>query len=110
MQGKFPNHTHIPSLSQPTHRLFQTGQCYFYYKPEGRSPSNGLAYYIPSGCENLATTKKCEPCVAVLSRLVDTLEMADDMAIDIPHIWLYLAELLSPLLKEGGIPMRELFR
>ncbi|XP_017305983.1 eukaryotic translation initiation factor 4 gamma 3 isoform X2 [Ictalurus punctatus] len=41
--------------------------------------------------------------------LADTLEMADDMAIDIPHIWLYLAELLSPLLKEGGIPMRELF-
>ncbi|KAM9444218.1 eukaryotic translation initiation factor 4 gamma 3 [Clarias gariepinus] len=41
--------------------------------------------------------------------LVDTLEMADDMAIDIPHIWLYLAELLSPLLKEGGIPMKELF-
>ncbi|KAK3512623.1 hypothetical protein QTP70_018636, partial [Hemibagrus guttatus] len=41
--------------------------------------------------------------------LADTLEMADDMAIDIPHIWLYLAELLSPLLKDGGIPMRDLF-
>ncbi|XP_046730719.1 eukaryotic translation initiation factor 4 gamma 3 isoform X2 [Silurus meridionalis] len=41
--------------------------------------------------------------------LADTLEIADDMAIDIPHIWLYLAELLSPLLKEGGIPMGELF-
>ncbi|XP_034170013.2 eukaryotic translation initiation factor 4 gamma 3 isoform X3 [Pangasianodon hypophthalmus] len=41
--------------------------------------------------------------------LADTLETADDMAIDIPHIWLYLAELLSPLLKEGGISMRELF-
>ncbi|XP_041837192.1 eukaryotic translation initiation factor 4 gamma 3 isoform X3 [Melanotaenia boesemani] len=39
----------------------------------------------------------------------DTLELADDMAIDIPHIWLYLAELLSPLLKEGGFSMRELF-
>uniref|UniRef100_A0A3Q3B1S4 Eukaryotic translation initiation factor 4 gamma, 3a n=1 Tax=Kryptolebias marmoratus TaxID=37003 RepID=A0A3Q3B1S4_KRYMA len=39
----------------------------------------------------------------------DTLELADDMAIDIPHIWLYLAELLSPVLKEGGFPMRELF-
>lgn len=32
------------------------------------------------------------------------------MAIDIPHIWLYLAELLSPVLKEGGFSMRELFR
>ncbi|XP_078139883.1 eukaryotic translation initiation factor 4 gamma 3 [Centroberyx gerrardi] len=41
--------------------------------------------------------------------LVDTLEQADDMAIDIPHIWLYLAELLSPVLREGGFSMRELF-
>ncbi|KAG5838959.1 hypothetical protein ANANG_G00229280 [Anguilla anguilla] len=39
----------------------------------------------------------------------DTLELADDMAIDIPHIWLYLAELVSPVLREGGISMRELF-
>ncbi|KAM7006731.1 eukaryotic translation initiation factor 4 gamma 3 isoform 1-T2 [Tautogolabrus adspersus] len=39
----------------------------------------------------------------------ETLEQADDMAIDIPHIWLYLAELLSPVLKEGGFSMRELF-
>ncbi|KAJ6656846.1 hypothetical protein lerEdw1_003177 [Lerista edwardsae] len=39
---------------------------------------------------------------------VDTLELADDMAIDIPHIWLYLAELVTPMLKEGGISMREL--
>ncbi|XP_057641380.1 eukaryotic translation initiation factor 4 gamma 3 isoform X12 [Chionomys nivalis] len=38
----------------------------------------------------------------------ETLELADDMAIDIPHIWLYLAELVTPLLKEGGISMREL--
>ncbi|XP_072237718.1 eukaryotic translation initiation factor 4 gamma 3 isoform X1 [Leuresthes tenuis] len=39
----------------------------------------------------------------------DTLELADDMAIDIPHIWLYLGELLGPVLKEGGFSMRELF-
>lgn len=38
----------------------------------------------------------------------ETLELADDMAIDIPHIWLYLAELVTPMLKEGGISMREL--
>uniref|UniRef100_A0A671FV08 Eukaryotic translation initiation factor 4 gamma 3 n=1 Tax=Rhinolophus ferrumequinum TaxID=59479 RepID=A0A671FV08_RHIFE len=38
----------------------------------------------------------------------ETLELADDMAIDIPHIWLYLAELVTPVLKEGGISMREL--
>ncbi|KAL2104182.1 hypothetical protein ACEWY4_001050 [Coilia grayii] len=39
----------------------------------------------------------------------DTLELADDMAIDIPHIWLYLAELVNPMFREGGISMRELF-
>ncbi|XP_053339176.1 eukaryotic translation initiation factor 4 gamma 3 isoform X2 [Clarias gariepinus] len=40
---------------------------------------------------------------------LETLEIADDMAIDIPHIWLYLAELVNPVLREGGISMRELF-
>ncbi|XP_048102582.1 eukaryotic translation initiation factor 4 gamma 1a isoform X2 [Alosa alosa] len=42
--------------------------------------------------------------------LQETLEMADDMAIDIPHIWLYLAEIITPMLHEGGIPMGQLFR
>uniref|UniRef100_A0A8C6TQ52 Eukaryotic translation initiation factor 4 gamma 1 n=1 Tax=Neogobius melanostomus TaxID=47308 RepID=A0A8C6TQ52_9GOBI len=42
--------------------------------------------------------------------LQEILEVADDMAIDIPHIWLYLAELITPMLHEGGIPMGELFR
>ncbi|KAJ0022365.1 hypothetical protein NQD34_009855 [Periophthalmus magnuspinnatus] len=42
--------------------------------------------------------------------LQEILEMAEDMAIDIPHIWLYLAELITPMLHEGGIPMGELFR
>lgn len=43
-------------------------------------------------------------------RLHQILEMAEDIAIDIPHIWLYLAELITPMLHEGGIPMGELFR
>uniref|UniRef100_A0A671NFN7 Eukaryotic translation initiation factor 4 gamma 3-like n=1 Tax=Sinocyclocheilus anshuiensis TaxID=1608454 RepID=A0A671NFN7_9TELE len=34
---------------------------------------------------------------------------SDDMAIDIPYIWLYLAELVTPVLREGGVSMRELF-
>ncbi|XP_037533293.1 eukaryotic translation initiation factor 4 gamma 1 [Nematolebias whitei] len=38
------------------------------------------------------------------------LEVAEDMEIDIPHIFLYLAELITPMLHEGGIPMGELFR
>ncbi|NXW61251.1 IF4G1 factor, partial [Eurystomus gularis] len=43
--------------------------------------------------------------------LREILEIAEDMEIDIPHIWLYLAELITPILQEeGGIPMEELFR
>uniref|UniRef100_A0A7N6ALJ5 Eukaryotic translation initiation factor 4 gamma 1 n=1 Tax=Anabas testudineus TaxID=64144 RepID=A0A7N6ALJ5_ANATE len=42
--------------------------------------------------------------------LHEILEVAEDMAIDIPHIWLYLAEFITPMLHEGGIPMGELFR
>uniref|UniRef100_A0AAX7UDV6 Eukaryotic translation initiation factor 4 gamma 1 n=1 Tax=Astatotilapia calliptera TaxID=8154 RepID=A0AAX7UDV6_ASTCA len=42
--------------------------------------------------------------------LKEILEVAEDMAIDIPHIWLYLAELITPMLQEGGIPMGELLR
>ncbi|XP_073531440.1 eukaryotic translation initiation factor 4 gamma 1 isoform X3 [Phyllobates terribilis] len=42
--------------------------------------------------------------------VLEVLEVAEDMEIDIPHIWLYLAELISPVLAEGGIPMGELFR
>jgi len=45
-----------------------------------------------------------------LHRFSEMLEQADDMAIDVPFIWLYLAEMLSPLLREGGMSMRELFR
>uniref|UniRef100_A0A8C2ATT4 Eukaryotic translation initiation factor 4 gamma, 1a n=1 Tax=Cyprinus carpio TaxID=7962 RepID=A0A8C2ATT4_CYPCA len=41
--------------------------------------------------------------------LQEILEIADDMAIDIPHIWLYLAEIITPMLQEGGIPMGQLF-
>uniref|UniRef100_A0A7N6BW25 Eukaryotic translation initiation factor 4 gamma, 1a n=1 Tax=Anabas testudineus TaxID=64144 RepID=A0A7N6BW25_ANATE len=42
--------------------------------------------------------------------LQELLEAAEDMAIDIPHIWLYLAELITPMLHEGGIHMGQLFR
>lgn len=48
-------------------------------------------------------------CLCV-HRLQEILEVAEDMAIDIPHIWLYLAELITPMLHEGGIPMGQLFR
>lgn len=50
-------------------------------------------------------------CVCVcLNRLQEILEVAEDMAIDVPHIWLYLAELITPMLHEGGISMGQLFK
>ncbi|OCT78445.1 eukaryotic translation initiation factor 4 gamma, 1 S homeolog isoform X2 [Xenopus laevis] len=42
--------------------------------------------------------------------VLEVLEVAEDMEIDIPHIWLYLAEIITPVLLEGGILMGELFR
>ncbi|XP_061536944.1 eukaryotic translation initiation factor 4 gamma 1-like isoform X3 [Phycodurus eques] len=42
--------------------------------------------------------------------LHEILEIAEEMAIDIPHIWLYLSELITPMLHEGGIPMGHLFK
>ncbi|XP_053728325.1 eukaryotic translation initiation factor 4 gamma 1-like isoform X1 [Synchiropus splendidus] len=38
------------------------------------------------------------------------LEMVEDLVIDIPHIWLYLAELIRPMVQEGVVPMGALFR
>uniref|UniRef100_A0A3B4AJI6 Uncharacterized protein n=1 Tax=Periophthalmus magnuspinnatus TaxID=409849 RepID=A0A3B4AJI6_9GOBI len=42
--------------------------------------------------------------------LHEILEVAEDMEIDIPHIWLYLGELITPMLHEGGLSMGQLFR
>ncbi|XP_078522295.1 eukaryotic translation initiation factor 4 gamma 1-like [Lissotriton helveticus] len=42
--------------------------------------------------------------------LLEILEIGEDMEIDIPHIWQYLAEIITPILLEGGIPMSEVFR
>uniref|UniRef100_A0A671FVR8 Eukaryotic translation initiation factor 4 gamma 1 n=2 Tax=Rhinolophus ferrumequinum TaxID=59479 RepID=A0A671FVR8_RHIFE len=42
--------------------------------------------------------------------LYEVLELAEDMEIDIPHVWLYLAELVTPILQDGGVSMGELFR
>ncbi|XP_062860046.1 eukaryotic translation initiation factor 4 gamma 1-like [Trichomycterus rosablanca] len=40
----------------------------------------------------------------------EILEVAEDMVVDIPHIWLYLAEIIPPVLQDEGIPMAQLFR
>ncbi|XP_062851459.1 eukaryotic translation initiation factor 4 gamma 1-like [Trichomycterus rosablanca] len=40
----------------------------------------------------------------------EILEVAEDIEVDIPHIWLYLAETITPVLQDEGIPMARLFR
>ncbi|XP_036822954.1 eukaryotic translation initiation factor 4 gamma 1 isoform X9 [Oncorhynchus mykiss] len=50
------------------------------------------------------------PTTEYYKGLQEILEVAEDMAIDIPHIWQYLSELINPMLHEGGIPMGQLFR
>ena len=40
--------------------------------------------------------------------LQEILDVAEDMSTDIPHFWLYLAELITPMVHEGGIPMGQL--
>ncbi|XP_044540458.1 eukaryotic translation initiation factor 4 gamma 1-like, partial [Gracilinanus agilis] len=42
--------------------------------------------------------------------LREVLEAAEDMEIDIPHVWLYLAELVTPILRESKVPVGEFFR
>lgn len=60
---------------------------------------------VTKHCSNLMILNR-----SFVVRLHQILEMAEDIAIDIPHIWLYLAELITPMLHEGGIQMGELFR
>uniref|UniRef100_A0A8C5X9U6 Eukaryotic translation initiation factor 4 gamma 1 n=1 Tax=Malurus cyaneus samueli TaxID=2593467 RepID=A0A8C5X9U6_9PASS len=90
------------------------------------SPSS-LYIFVQNGIESTLerSTISREHMGALLCQLVKTgtlskeqyykglreiLEIAEDMEIDIPHIWLYLAELITPMLQEEGIPMEELFR
>ncbi|XP_034029869.1 eukaryotic translation initiation factor 4 gamma 1-like [Thalassophryne amazonica] len=42
--------------------------------------------------------------------LQEILETAEDMAVDIPYIWLYLAQIIVPVLHQGRVLMGELFR
>lgn len=48
-------------------------------------------------------------CVYV-HRLEATLDTLGDTAIDLPDIWFDAAELITPMLYQGGIPMGQLFR
>ncbi|XP_078615200.1 eukaryotic translation initiation factor 4 gamma 3-like isoform X2 [Branchiostoma floridae x Branchiostoma japonicum] len=45
------------------------------------------------------------PVDQYLKGLGGILEFADDMAIDIPHIWSYLGELIGPMVQDGSVPL-----
>ncbi|XP_078696975.1 eukaryotic translation initiation factor 4 gamma 1-like isoform X4 [Branchiostoma floridae x Branchiostoma belcheri] len=45
------------------------------------------------------------PVEQYLKGLGGILEFADDMAIDIPHIWSYLGELIGPMVQDGSVPL-----
>lgn len=48
-------------------------------------------------------------CVCDCS-LEETMEALGDAAIDLPDVWFDAAELIAPMLYQGGIPMGQLFR
>ncbi|XP_064178283.1 eukaryotic translation initiation factor 4 gamma 1-like [Anguilla rostrata] len=50
------------------------------------------------------------PAEQFFKGLQEILEVAEDMVIDVPHIWLYLAEIVAPVLCEGGLPIGQFFR
>ncbi|XP_039972904.1 eukaryotic translation initiation factor 4 gamma 1-like [Xiphias gladius] len=49
------------------------------------------------------------PAKQIFKGLHEILETASYIAADVPHIWLCLAELISPILHKGGVSMAELF-
>ncbi|ESO89979.1 hypothetical protein LOTGIDRAFT_124155, partial [Lottia gigantea] len=50
-------------------------------------------------------SKKIISVEAYLKGLKQTLEMAEDMEIDIPKIWQYLGELIGPMVQDGCVPL-----
>jgi len=40
-----------------------------------------------------------------LQGLVDILEFAEDMEIDIPRIWKYMGEIIGPMVQDGSVPL-----
>ena len=47
-------------------------------------------------------------CIGTLSlfcRLLEVLEFAEDMEIDIPKIWMYLGELVGQMIQDGSVPL-----
>ncbi|XP_059178298.1 eukaryotic translation initiation factor 4 gamma 1-like isoform X2 [Physella acuta] len=50
------------------------------------------------------------PCVAYFKGLSEILQFAEDMVIDIPMIWTYLAQLIVPVLIGGSVPWSDLIQ
>ncbi|XP_059178291.1 eukaryotic translation initiation factor 4 gamma 3-like isoform X2 [Physella acuta] len=50
------------------------------------------------------------PCVTYFKGLSEILQFAEDMVIDIPMIWTYLAQLIVPVLIGGSVPWSDLIQ
>ncbi|XP_059178306.1 eukaryotic translation initiation factor 4 gamma 1-like [Physella acuta] len=50
------------------------------------------------------------PCVTYFKGLSEILQLAEDMVIDIPMIWTYLAQLIAPVLIGGSVPWSDLIQ
>lgn len=53
---------------------------------------------------------KILPAQQYYKGLREILEVGEELETDIPYIWMYLAELITPMLQEECVPMGELFR
>ena len=67
-----------------------------------------VQFLVKSPINAISPHNSC--CMAVtvcvwLCRFNEVLEVAEDMALDIPRIWEYLAEVLAPLVVSGCLPL-----
>lgn len=44
-------------------------------------------------------------CIFTMCRLNEVLEFADDLAMDIPKLWMYMGEILAPLFSSATLPL-----
>ena len=59
-----------------------------------------MQYQYIKGCQHALIMNHFLPC-----RLQDVLQYAEDLEVDIPMIWLYLAELIGPMVQDGTVPL-----
>jgi len=50
-------------------------------------------------------------CCVIVARMKEVFSTAEDTEIDVPRIWQYLAEVISPMIKDdGALPLNFFYR